>query len=521
MLTRARLLFLVFAAAAALALASCGGGGGGGGLADDDPATLAPADAAFYMQATLRPKGSQKSNVEGLAKTISGFDDPFGKLVSFFDTGINKSDKYAGGPISFEKDINPWLGSKAGLFVPKFGTDAPAAGIVQTTDKKATQKFIADSQQKGDHYATYKGLKYGVSRDGSTAYAVVNDFLVIGAPAAFKQAVDVSEGADPLSDNSQFTDALDKAPSGSIADGYLDADQVAKSIEASNPGSGTSLKASLGDTAGKSAMFSVVPNADSVELDATTDLEQNFVGADLSSLIETFPQDSFAAVGIPDLGGQIKRTIDQLDQSGVPGINRAAIEQQLSQTGLSLDDITSALGDVGVFAGGSDRASLQGAAVIEGKDPEAVKKLSSKITTITGLAQLSGDSGLGPAPVGTGISVTDPQQIGPQPLIFTTLGDKIAIGYGKQATVQALKGGGSKLSDDPTYKDGVDALGGNGVSGYVSLPGVFKLADNLGAASDPDYQRARQYLQHLSYLIFGSGDQGDSSSTKVVLGVQP
>jgi hypothetical protein len=520
MLTRARVLLLIFAAVAALALASCGGGGDGGGLADDDPATLAPADAAFYVQATLRPKGEQKSNVEGLAKTISGFDDPFAKLVSYFDDNVNKENKYTSGPISFDKDIDPWLGSKAGLFVSEFGTDAPAAGVIQTTDTKAAEQFVKDVQQPGDTDGTYEGIDYTIDHTDGNYAGVVGDFLVVGEPSAFKKAVDVSKGADPLSDNSQFTDALDDAPSGSIADGYLDVDKVAKSLEEKNPGSGASLKASLGDTAGKSAVFSLVPNADSLEFDGTTDLDQNFIGTDLSSLIETFPADSFAAIGIPDLGGQIKRTIDQLDQSGVPGINRAAIEQQLSQTGLSLDDITGALGDVGVFAQGSDRGSLQGAAVIESKDPDAAKNLISKITTITGLAQLSGDSGIQPAPVGTGISVSDPQEIGPQPLIFTTLGDKIAIGYGKQATEQALKGGGSKLSDDPTYKEGVDALGGNGVSGYVSLPGVFKLADGLGSLSDSGYRQARPYLQHLSYLIFGSGDQGSTSSTKLVVGVQ-
>jgi hypothetical protein len=520
MLTRARLLFLVIAAAAALALASCGGGGGGGGLADDDPATLAPADSAFYMQATLRPKGEQKTNVEGLAKTISGLDDPFAKLVSYFDDNVNKDKKYDGGPISFDKDIDPWLGAKAGLFVPKFGTDAPAAGIVQTTDAKAAQAFVDNMKTGDDRDATYKGVDYTIDGDDDTAAGVVGDFLVVGKEPAFKQAVDVSGGADPLSDNSQFTDALDDAPSGSIADGYLDVDKAVKTAEENSPGSEAGIKASIGDTAGKSAVFSIVPNADSVEIDGTTDLDQNFVGTDLSSLIETFPQGSFAAIGIPDLGGQINRAIDQLDQSGVPGLNRAAIEQQLSQTGLSLSDLSGALGDVGIFAQGSDRGSLQGAAIIKSKDPEAAKKLISKITTITGLAQLSGDSGVEPAPIGTGISLSDPQEIGPQPLIVTTLDDKIAIGYGKEATEQALKGGGSKLSDDPTYKQGVEALGGNGVSGYVSLPGVFKLADKLGSLSDSGYRQARPYLQHLSYLIFGSGDQGDSSSTKLILGVQ-
>jgi hypothetical protein len=520
MLTRTRALVLALVAALALTLSACGGGGGGTKLADDDPATLAPADSAFYLGATLRPSGSQKTSVEGLAKTISGYPDPFGKLATYFDDNVNKGKNYVNGPVSFEKDVDPWLGEKAGLFVPKFGTDAPAAGIIQTTDAKAAAKFVQDVKTPGDTSSTYKGVDYTVDHTDGTSAGVVGDFLVVGKPTAFKAAVDVSKGADALSDDSQFTDELDKAPSGSIADGYLDVDQVVKSIEANSPGSETSVKASLGDTTGKSALISLVPNADSLELDATTDIDQNFTNADLSGLLDTFPSSSFAAVGIPDLGGQINRVIDQLEQSGLPGFSRARIDQQLSQTGLSLDDLTGALGDVGLFVQGTNRGNLQGAAVIESKDQSLAQKLISKVQTLTGLAQLSGDAGIQPAPVGNGISISDPQQIGPQPIVFTTLGDKIAIGYGNQATEQALKVGGSKLADDPTYKQGVDALGGNGVSGYISLPGVFKLADGLGSLSDSGYRQARPYLQHLSYLIFGSGDQGGSTSTKVVVGVQ-
>src|SRR5919106_3013642 len=52
------------AAAAALALPACGGDGGG--VSSDDPASLAPANAPLYVQATIRPQGEQKSNVEAL-----------------------------------------------------------------------------------------------------------------------------------------------------------------------------------------------------------------------------------------------------------------------------------------------------------------------------------------------------------------------------------------------------------------------------------------------------------------------
>ena len=47
----------------------------------DDPASLAPADAPVYVQATVRPKGKLKANIETLASTVSGLDDPTGRLI--------------------------------------------------------------------------------------------------------------------------------------------------------------------------------------------------------------------------------------------------------------------------------------------------------------------------------------------------------------------------------------------------------------------------------------------------------
>lgn len=519
MLTGKRTLACIAAAAAALALAACGSDEGG--AEDDDPASLAPADAPIYAQATLRPNGKLKSDVESLASAVSGLDDPTGRLIGLLEEGANQEPTLSGKRISFEQDIEPWLGEQAGLFAKGFSED-PGAGIVQVTDPEAARQFIDDAKQEGDEDATYKGTDYLLDGDDETAVAVVGDFLVVGDEPAFKEVVDVSEGEDSLGDQSEFTDALEEASSGSLVDAYVSLEQIADELREESPGNAKAVETSLGDISGKSVIASLVPAADSLELDLATNADPAFELTDLSGLIETLPADSFVALGIPDLGGIVDRTIDQLEKSGVEGISREAIEQQLSQTGLSLDDITSALGDLGIFATGTDEASLQGAAVIDSKDPEAAQNLISKLTAITGLAQLSGASNIGPAPVGNGISITDREELGAQPLIVTTDGDRIAIGYGEEATKQALsKGGGATLDSDPTYQQAVKALDGDDLSGYVSLAGVFSLAESLGATADPDYQQAKPYLDSLSYAVFGGGEAGDFQNSKIIVGVKP
>lgn len=519
MLTRQRMLASAATAAAALALGACGGGDDG--VESDDPASLAPADAPIYVQATLRPKGKLKTDVETLASTVSGLEDPTGRLIEEFDQSIREdSDQPRDPNFNFGDDIEPWLGEQVGIFATGFSED-PGAGIVQTTDPEAAQQAVQDGRQQSDEERTYKGIDYLYSPDGEEAEGVVGDFFVLGDEAAFKRVVDVSEGEDSLGDQSQFTDALDQAPSGSLVDAYASLEGIAREVRKEDPESADVVKAALGDTAGKSIIASLVPSADSLELDIGTDADPSFQLTGVSPLIETFPANSFAAFGIPNLGEVIDNSIDTLEGTAVDGFSREFLDQQLSQVGLSIDDITRALGDLGVFVTGTDEASLQGAGVIVSEDPEAAQNLISKIEAVTGLAQLSGASNIRQAPVGDGISITDREELGAQPLIITTQDDRIAVGYGASATQQALaKGPANTLGDDPTYQKAKSALGGDDLFGYVSLAGAFRPAESLGAIADPDYQQVKPFLESLNYLVFGSGELGDFQNSKIIVGVE-
>jgi hypothetical protein len=516
MMSRLRALIYVNLAAVVLAVSGCGGGGGG--LGSDDPASLAPADSPIYIQGVLRPRGRLKAKVESLASTITRLDDPTAKLIDLVDQGLRESHPLSGKRLTFAKDVEPWLGQRAGIFVRDFADRTSAAGIVQTTDPQAARRFLDDSEEKGDKESSYRSVHYLIDGGDGTAAGLVGKFMVIGTQKGFKAAVDVSKGdEDPLGEEGRLTDTLDEASSGSLVDAYFDLERVTDAIRANNRQGAQGLEGAIGDTSGKTALASLVPSSDSAELDISTNASRNVQFADLSSLIESLPADSFATIGVSDLGGRIERAINQLEGTGIAGIGRTAIDQQLAVAGLNLDDITSALGDLAVFAKGADKGSLQGAGVITTDDPAAARKLVNRLTE---LALRSGQSGISRASVGTGFSVRD-ADLGRQPLTITTDGKRIAIGYGKQATEQALSAaGGRTLADDPTYKQAVDALGGGGIFGYVSLPKVFQLADALGAIRDPGYQQVRPYLHRLSYAVLGSGEQGDRSTSKIIVGVR-
>lgn len=510
---RGRLIACAVVAAAAFAISACGGNGGG--VESDDPASLAPADAPLYVQATIRPEGKLKADVEALASTVSGFDDPTGRLIALIDEAASEED-LNDPDFNFADDIEPWLGERGGLFVEGFSED-PGAAIVQTTDPNAAAQAVEDGSEADDEQRSYEGVEYFVDED--TATGVVDDFLVLGDEEALKHVVDVSEGEDSLGDQDTFTEAIDEAPSGSLADVYVSAEAVWDEVRAEDPGSAQGLSASLGDPTGKSALVSLVPSRDRLELDAITDLEQGFIAGDLQQLIGDFPADSFAAFGVPDLGEQVDKVLDRLEQQGIEGITRAAIDRQLSQAGLSLDEVTSTLGDLGVFVQGTSERTLQGAGVITSDEAGAATDL---IKQLSALMQLGGPSeGVGPAIVGTGFTGRDPEELGHQPLTVTTGNGRIVVGYGEQATRDAFAPQSPTLAEDPIFQQAVEALGGDGISGYVALPKVFQLADSLGAVRDSNYLQARPYLERLSYVILGGGEQGDFTTSKVIVGVRP
>src|SRR5687767_10120402 len=124
------------AAAATLPLAACGGGSGGDPNAD--PAAVVPAGAAVYFEANLKPG----DDITELAKKLSGEEDPGGALKSAIEKEARETDK----DFSFSDDVDPWLGDRIGVFVPRVAAtgDTPAALIAPTEDADKAKEFLEE-----------------------------------------------------------------------------------------------------------------------------------------------------------------------------------------------------------------------------------------------------------------------------------------------------------------------------------------------------------------------------------------
>ncbi len=516
---RVRRTTAALAACAAIAAAiatGCGGGGGGSSSADVGPAEAVPANTPIYLDATVKPTGQAQTDANAALSKVLNTQDPGAKIASL----IEKQSKADGHPINFDQDVKPWLGEKAGVFFTHLsGEDGTV--VVETTNPTAALAGVrkgTGATPTNPAPQTYNGSSYQAdpSQAGSV-FGTVGNFLVEGPLDGFKAAVDAEKG-DSLGDNSDFKDSLDQLPSDRLGTFYAVPRTLIDAIgpEQFNQQSQALLEKSAGESLDKPVSGALTASADSFDLE--------FIGGDNgvetpeSTLLGDVPGDSWLAFGLGDLGDSAKRTIEQLKDSGVPNIEEglAQIEQA---TGSSIDQLTNALGNSVLYVRGTTEANLNGALIVETKDPDLTGRLLSQLQSLVQL----GSSGGTVKPLqlsggGTGFQINDPTQA-PQPIEFAQQGDKLVIGYGANSVQQSLAPS-QKLSDSQPFSSARGQVSDLGTDFFLDLPKIFQLAEAQGANSDSGYRQAKPYLDAFSYLVTGSGTKDDQAELKAVLGLK-
>ncbi|HEY7256819.1 MAG TPA: hypothetical protein VH476_09060, partial [Solirubrobacterales bacterium] len=121
----------------ATALAGCGGGGSSSDV-DVGPATAVPANAALYLDGTVKPTGSAQANAKAALSKVMNTADPGGKIVSL----LEQQSKSDGHPVNYQQDVAPWLGQKAGFFFTSLSENAQkGAAVIETTNPTAALAF--------------------------------------------------------------------------------------------------------------------------------------------------------------------------------------------------------------------------------------------------------------------------------------------------------------------------------------------------------------------------------------------
>jgi len=517
-LVKHRLVLPVLLAALAAALvAGCGGSSDSSSGAD--PASVAPAKAPVYVGFTVRPEGEAKQNIEALAKSIAGVDDLGGLILE----ELENSASAGGEEFNYEKEVEPWLGEKGGLFLQGYHDEnfEAAGAAVQTSSEDEAREFVDKRMAGGDEKVTdgsFEGVDFKVQEDGTTIGVFDGLVVFAGQEAIFKSMVEASNG-DNLAGEKEFTDAIDHAPDESAADVFVDIggliDEAGNEID-----SETQLFLDAVGIKPKeaTAVASLIPGSDNVEIDLSTNLSgDNPPSGDASELLGSLPATSVGAFASAEFGKRFNEGIDQIDAQGIPGqVPPHQLKKALKEAGIDLESIANSIGDVGAYVTGNSESSLGGAMVLA---TDSATQAKNTVANIGLFLRSTGTPGITRITEGaSGFSIRS-SELGRQPIVVAAKGSRIAIGYGLAPTLASFEESGQTLSDSPAYKEAVSALGSTPITAYVDGPSALKLASALVPSDDEGFKEAKPYLTKVDYLALGSEASGDLAVAKLIVGV--
>jgi hypothetical protein len=551
------------AVVASLALAGCGSGGGSG--TSVDPATVVPASAPVYAGADVRPSGSEESDALAAGRALTGQADPYKRLVQALQT--------PGSPaLDYDRDVAPWLGPHAGLFLSSVDSAAAllpllqrgllgsggAAGafpfaakgsegalVLDTKDVAKARSFLStQASHAGAHATTYRGTSYEVSPAG-VAFAIVQKLVVVGSDTAVHGVIDTSLGGSALVHAPPYSKLLSQAPAGTVAHLYTNASAAA---EAGSQQAGGTLALLSGSRA---ANVSLVPAASSLSVyaDAVTSASTSTPGGLLTSAaqgsqaFDELPGDSWLALGLGDVGPALGRDVGALSAlasavgglagaepssgtisiAGLLGGLLAPLRAIAANSAQARADFTSWMGSGGVFASGSGLFELKGAVVIESKDPAKSRAAVGKLA-----AQLrrAGDSVQPASIAGTDAAVGVRVQGVPLSLYVangtsSSGKTKFVLALGEPAVTEALSPQ-STLASAESRTQAASALGeGLQPSLVFQVPTLVSLLEGVGLSEDPTLSPVLPYARALS-SISGGGHSlgGEVERFKVVVALQ-
>lgn len=498
-------------------MAGCGGdepgtAGSGGRLA-----SMAPASSLFYAEATIRPEGDQKADLDTMIKKFAPGQD-LDKLLTRVSQGSS-------GKVDYTRDVKPWLGERFAVAltgIPKEDGDPDFAAIIETTDAAKAVATLRKSAEGQVDERSYGGVKYLFDNGDQTAGGIVEEALIIGTEPGLKAVVDASKG-DGLDKNAEFTKAVDAVDENALAVLYGDLRRVVDAIESSGQVAGGAQQLGavrkLFDSQGlKSLAAGLAVTDTSVKLRGAASSKDDGQGDAPAETVAALPAGSWAAVGLGDLGKTLSDALEGLKAGGGPGLNvQGGLDQLEQQTGIDVQkDLISWMGQSGLFVRGTSLTDIGGALVIQSKDPAATKATLAKARTIVAGAGL-------PAQALKGNGIDDGFSVSPggAPVeLFAALAGKRFVLAVNRAALDEAVNTTKKLGDDDAFKAAADELGdGFKPRFFLDFPKVMSLID-LVANDEPDYARIRPYLDKIKVIAAGSKRDGDLALQTITVGVR-
>ena len=529
-------------------LAGCGSSGSSG-----DPATLTPASAPLYASFAIKPSGGSGGDASTAAKKLTHLAEPYGSVAQ----ALLSSEA---GKLDFKRDIEPWVGKEAGVFVTALDTSklpqsvtsaqallegglasvgsalgagtfgakgAQGAIVLETSDVGKARSFLAKrAHEQQAHSATYRGISYEVSPEGATE-GIVKDLAVIGSESGVKSTIDTSLGGAAITTAPGYT----RPPTSAIASAYVQPEALAKAVHGSNgaAGQGVSLLGQL-FAGSQSASLSVTPTSNSISLQGEVHSASGsspLFGQEGAKALGEFPAGAWLAAGVGNVGANLPRALALL--RGVASFATSTVFASLG--GPSIEKLFTALnspkahlqqdfgkwaGPGGMFVSGTGLFNLQSALVIASSDPSASRAAVGKL----GKLMQSAGAVVSKATIpGTDAAISVKLQSFPAVIFIASGQGKFVLGLG-QASVEGALAPSSTLSTSPAYTSATSALGG-GIepSLIVEFPTLLGFLEGVGLTQSPGVSNLVPYFKSLGTLTAGATSQGDVEHFRVVVGL--
>jgi hypothetical protein len=531
------------------ALAGCGSSGSSG-----DPAGLVPVSAPLYANVAVKPSGGAGGDASTAAKDLTHLAEPYGSLAQ----ALLSSE---GSHVQFKRDIEPWVGQSAGIFItsldtsklPRNGSSAQAllegglasaasslgagtfgaargaqgAIVFETSDVGKARSFLEGrAHEQQARTTSYRGVTYQVS-SGGEAEGIVKDFAVIGSESGVKEAIDTSLGGSSITSASGYV----KPPSDAMASAYAQPEALIKAIHGSGgiAGQGVSLLGELFADA-QTASLSVTPASNTIsiqgEIHSSNDSAPLF-GQEGAKQLGELPGGSWLAAGVGNVGANLPRALGLLH--GVASFGTSTIFSSLG--GPSIEKLFTAIdspnaklqqdfagwaGSGGMFVSGTGLFNLQAALVISSNNPSASR---AAVGQLGSLMKSAGAIVSNVSIAGTDAAVSLKLQGFPA-LIYIADGEgKFVLGLG-ESSVQGALSPSSTLSTSPSYASATSALGG-GIepSLIVEFPTLLGFLEGVGLAQSPGVSSLVPYFKSLGTLTAGATSQDGVQHFRMVVGL--
>jgi hypothetical protein len=502
--------------AGAIGLAACGGDDEAGG---PDPAQLTPADVPIFVDVVVRPEGDLAAGASSALEQLTGGTDPGGFVVEQIDDLLAQQDT----GVSYEADIQQWLGQRAGAFVTEVGSDGQAdfALMFAVTDESAAQETVDKLNDTGNAPRTdetYEGVDYSLNGEDS-AVGFIDEFLVIGSSeATFQSAVDASSG-DNLTASETYSELSDLANSERLVSVYVDTPMLVDELDAAGALSREDVDPVL-DQLGAAGEVAVLASASLSADEVSFELAGTAAEGDAqlgSALLEQLPADSWLALAGADVGGAISAAVSGLGGGAGLGLGAEDVTGALeSELGLNLAQDFGWLGDAAAFVTGSSVLSIGAGIVAETTDSAlsaaALQRLGDSLAR-------GGNVDIGPTEGGVGFRIGVPDV--PLGAEVVQEGDQVIAAGGSTSVEDLLNPTSGGLTGSETFQRAQSALGDDfDVGAFLNFVDLLDLIEEIPQiADDPDFQTARGVLDGLDFLVFGSRQDGEVSVLGAVLGL--